>query len=381
MVRRWVAAALLLGLLVPAARAEPQTVTVRLVRSIAQAPYYIAVGKGYFAQEGITVDSGDIRSALDTIGPLATGQLDVSMGRRHRRLLQRRASGLRPARRRRDGHRRARSMATQPLVRKALWDDGTIRSAKDYPRAQGGDQRARRHHRVFPHADGRETWNDGEGHRRDGAAVLTAARRLQNGAIDAGFLPEPLSTTAQLTGTVVLDETDAGIGEGNVTTFMFASTRFMNERPKVALAFMRAMLRGARDAHGPYLKDPAIAASIAKQTGLKVEAIERAAPYAIDPDLDIAKFEPGLAAWKRSTARTDAVNFAVPLQFDKVIDATWFTPRRRAAARATSEPLMSRINVRGRATGHASRTARRSGARCATSRGTCATARRCRTPD
>ena len=42
MIRYWVAAAAVLGLLAPAARAEEQTVTVQLVRSIAQAPFYIA---------------------------------------------------------------------------------------------------------------------------------------------------------------------------------------------------------------------------------------------------------------------------------------------------------------------------------------------------
>ena len=86
------AAMLLLGLLVPAARAEPQTVRVQLVRALAQAPYYIAVANGYFEKEGITIESPNVRSALDTIAPLATGQLDVSYRRRDRRLFQRRAS-------------------------------------------------------------------------------------------------------------------------------------------------------------------------------------------------------------------------------------------------------------------------------------------------
>src|SRR5262249_57171401 len=80
MARRLTVAAVLLALVIPCAHAEPEKVTVRLVRAIAQAPFYIAVSKGYFAQEGITVDAADIRSALDTIAPLATGQLDVSMG-------------------------------------------------------------------------------------------------------------------------------------------------------------------------------------------------------------------------------------------------------------------------------------------------------------
>ena len=269
MARRLIAAALLLGLLVPAAQAEPQTVTVRLVRSIAQAPFYIAVAKGYFEQEGIKLDSGDTRSALDTIGPLATGQLDVSMGAAtagffnaaHQGFDLRVIAAL---------GIQGPVMSTQPLVRKALWDYGTIRSAKDY-----------RGRKVAINAPGDITEyfltliaeKYGMSLKDINVTVLPFAQQLagfRNGAIDAGFLPEPLSSAAQLAGAVVLDEPDAGIGEGTITTFTFASTRFLNERHNVALAFMRAMLRGARDAKGPYLKDPAIAASIAEQTGLKV---------------------------------------------------------------------------------------------------------------
>jgi ABC-type nitrate/sulfonate/bicarbonate transport system substrate-binding protein len=80
MLRHCAAAVVALVLVTPAAQAEPQTVRVQLVRALAQAPYYIAAAKGYFAKEGITVESTDVRSALDAIAPLATGQLDVSVG-------------------------------------------------------------------------------------------------------------------------------------------------------------------------------------------------------------------------------------------------------------------------------------------------------------
>jgi hypothetical protein len=71
---------LLLSLMVPAARAEPQTVHVQMVRTLAQAPYYIAVTNGYFEKEGLAIESSNVRSALDTIAPLAMGQLDVGIG-------------------------------------------------------------------------------------------------------------------------------------------------------------------------------------------------------------------------------------------------------------------------------------------------------------
>ncbi len=321
MARRLSLAATLLGLAVAAAQAEPQTVTVRLVRAISQAPFYIAVSKGYFTQEGITVDAADIRSALDTVGPLATGQLDVSLGAATAGFFNAANKGF-DLRVIAALSAQGPVMSTQPLVRKALWDDGTIRSAKNF-----------RGRKVAINAPGDITEyfltlmaeKYGLGIKDIDVTPLRFGEQLaafKNGAIDAGFLPEPLSSAAQLAGAVALDRPDAGIGEGTVTTFVFAGTKFLRERPKVALAFMRAMIRGARDAQGPYLKDPAIAASIAAQTGIKVEAIQRATPYAIDPDLDITKYEAGLRRQETIHRRNGRLNFAGPLQFDKVLDAS-----------------------------------------------------------
>ena len=320
MARGLIATALLIGLVIAPARAEPQTVTVRLVRAIAQAPFYIAVSKGYFTQENIAVDAADIRSALDTIGPLATGQLDVSMGAATAGFFNAANKGF-------DLRVIAAMgiqgpvMSTQPLVRKDLWDAGTIRSAKDY-----------RGRKVAINAPGDITEyfltlmaaKYGFSVKEINVTPLRFAEQLaafRNGAIDAGFMPEPVSSAAQLDGAAVLNTADAGIGEGTITTFVFAGTKFLNERPKVALAFMRAMLRGARDAQGPYLKDPAIAASIAQQTGLKVEAVQRATPYAIDPDLDIAKHVAGLHRLEAVHRQNGRLNFPGPLDLDKVLDA------------------------------------------------------------
>jgi NitT/TauT family transport system substrate-binding protein len=322
MLRYWAATPLVLGLLVPAAaNAEPQTVTVQLVRSIAQAPYYIAVGKGYFDKEGIKVESSDVRSALDTVAPLATGRLDVSIGAAtagffnaaHQGFDLRVVAAL---------GIQGPVMATQPLIRKALWDDGTIRSAKDY-----------RGHKVAINAPGDITeyflslmaekynmaWKDMNVTPLGFAEQFVA---FKNGAIDAGFLPEPLSTTAQMAGAAVLNKTDAGVGEGTITTFVFFGTKFMHDRPKVALDFLRALVRGGRDAQGPYLKDPAIAGSIAQQTGLKLEAVERSTPYVIDPNLDIAKFEDGLRRQEAEHRQRGEINYQGQLDFKNVIDAS-----------------------------------------------------------
>jgi NitT/TauT family transport system substrate-binding protein len=321
MLRQWAAALVLLGALVTAASAQDQTVTVQLVRSIAQAPYYIAVAKGYFANEGISVQSGIVRSALDTIAPIATGRLDVGIGAATAGFFNAAHQGF-DLRVVASMGVQGPLMATQPLIRKALWDNGAIRSGKDY-----------RGHKIAINAPGDITeyfltLMD----RRYGMTLqdmnitpLGFAEQFvafKNGAIDAGFLPEPLSTTAQMTGTAVLNTADDGVGAGTITTFVFFGTRFMHDRPKTALGFLRALIRGAHDAQGPYLKDPAIAASIARQTGIKVDAIERSVPYAIDPDLDIARFEDQLRQQETVHRENGELNYQGPLPFDNMIDAS-----------------------------------------------------------
>lgn len=325
MMRHWVAAAIALGLLVPtvptAKAAELQTVRVQLVRSIAQAPYYIAVAKGYFAKEGIKVTSGDVRSALDTIAPLATGRLDVSIGAATAGFFNAAHQGF-------DLRVVAAMgiqgpvMATQPLIRKALWENGTIRSGKDY-----------RGRKVAINAPGDITQyfltliakKYGMTLKDMDVVPLRFADQLvafKNGAIDAGFLPEPLASLALSQGSVMLDKPDDGIGTGTVTTFVFYGTKFMRDKPKLALGFMKALLLGARDAHGDYLKNPAIAESIAKQTGIKVQAIEHSVPYYIDPTLDISKYEKGLREQEAIHRANGNINYKGELNFKNVIDAS-----------------------------------------------------------
>lgn len=318
--KKYLAAIFVLGLLVPAARAaELPTVSVQLVRSIAQAPYYIAVAKGYFAQEGIQVQSGDTRSALDAIAPLATGQLDVAIGAATAGFFNAAHQGF-DLRVVAPMGVQGPLMSTQPVIRTALWKNGTIRSAKDY-----------RGRKIAVNAPGDITQyfltlmarKYGMTLKDMDVIPLGFAQQLvafKNGAIDAGFLPEPLASAAELNGSVVLDKPDAGIGAGTITTFVFYGTKFMHDKPKLALGFMKALIRGARDAQGPYLKDPKIAASIAKQTGINIKAIERSVPYYIDPDLDITKYEKGLREQEAVDRENGHLNYKGELDFKKVID-------------------------------------------------------------
>ena len=319
MVRLWVGVLAVVAMLAGVARAE-ETVTVQIVKSLAQAPFYVAEGKGYFAQEGIKVESSEVRSALDTIAPLATGRLDASLGAA--------TAGFFNAAERGFDLRVVAAMgiqgpvmATQPLARKALWDAGTIRSAKDL-----------KGRKVAINAPGDITeyfltlmvQKYGMTLKDLDVTPIAFGEQIvafKNGAIDAGFLPEPLSTTVQMAGSVHLLEPEAGIGKDTITTFMFYGTKFMQERPKVALGFLRALVRAARETQDGYNKNPEVATMIAKETGLKVEAVEQCTPFAIDPNLDIAKYVDGLRREEAVHRANGRLNYSKPLDFDKVVDA------------------------------------------------------------
>lgn len=320
-VRIFAAALVAAGVLVSAARAEDETVHIQLVKSTGQSPFYIAMGKGYFAKEGIQIDSGNVRSALDTIAPMATGRLDGSMGAAtagffnaaHQGFDMRIAAvmGL-----------QGPLMATQPLARKELWDNGTIKSAKDLKGRKvainaPGD--ITEYFLTKMLAKYGMTTKDIELTQMEFALQLVAFR---NAAIDAGFLPEPLATAAKSQGQASLIQPESSIGEGVPTTFLFLATKFMQERPKVALAFVRALVRAARDAQGPYNKDPAIAGMISKQTDLKLEDVENSAPYLFDRNLDISKYEGKLRDEEATARQNGRLNYSEPLSFDRVIDAS-----------------------------------------------------------
>jgi NitT/TauT family transport system substrate-binding protein len=315
------AAALALGLVIPVARADEEIVNIQLVKSTGQSPFYIAMGKGYFAKEGLKIESGNVRSALDAIAPMATGKLDAAMGAATAGFFNAAHQGF-DLRITAAMGLQGPLMATQPLARKELWDNGTIKSAKDL-----------KGRKVAINAPGDiteyflskmlekygMTTKDVELTQMEFALQLVAFR---NGAIDAGFLPEPIATAAKSQGFAALIGPESSIGEGVPTTFLFLATKFMKERPKVAEAFMRALIRGARDAQGSYNKDPVIAAMIAKQTDLKLEDVENSAPYLFDRDLDISKYEAKLRDEEATHRKNGRLNYTEPLSFDKVIDAS-----------------------------------------------------------
>ncbi|HUZ73109.1 MAG TPA: ABC transporter substrate-binding protein [Stellaceae bacterium] len=321
-VQRALAAIFLIVALPAAAPAKDDTVSVGLVISLAQAPYYIAEAKGYFAAEHIAIDSGNFSGAQDAISALATGRLDVSLGAISAGFFNAQARGLDLRAVAALGIQPSPVIATPPVVRKDLWDSGAIKSGADFK----GRKIAVNVPGSIPEylltlilAKYHMTLKDVDETTLGFPQQVIA---FKNKGIDVGFLPEPFAAVALKQGSVAIIKPEAAVGTGDLTTMVFFSGHFMRDRPDVAERFLRAVLRGARDAQGAYLQNPQIDAMLAKETGLKADAIAASIAFDFDPNLDIAKFADSLRRQEHVHMMNGRLNYKTPLPMDRLIDAS-----------------------------------------------------------
>jgi NitT/TauT family transport system substrate-binding protein len=322
---RWMMAAAVLALALPAAAQQPKpdTVSVSQTVTLAQSPYYIAQEKGYFAGEHIAVQSESQRGANDVVGMLATGRLDVSMGAVSAGLFNAVAQGVNLRAVAALGLQPTATRVTTPSVaRKDLWDTGAIKSGADF-----------RGRKVAINVPGSipeflltlildkygMTVKDVDEVAIGFPEMLIA---LSNKSLDVAMLPEPYTTTAEQQGLGVVIVPEEHVGAGELTSMVFMSEAFMHDRHDVAVRFLRALLRAAKETGEGYTKDPAMDALLAKATGLKLEAIRDSVAYAFDPTLDIGKYAPSLERQEAAFRKNGRLSYPATLSMDKLVDAS-----------------------------------------------------------
>ncbi|HUZ72963.1 MAG TPA: ABC transporter substrate-binding protein [Stellaceae bacterium] len=317
----WTVALVLLVQAFPAmAQTKLDHVSVGVVISLANAPYFVALEKGYLKDEGIETDSGSFNGAQDMTSALATGQLDVGLGAFNAGFFNAAHAGLDLRGVAALGYQPSPVIATPPLVRKDLWDNGTIRSGKDL-----------KGRKVAVNTPGATpeytlslilqkygmTLKDVDETMLGFPQMVIA---LENKAVDAAFVSAPFHAIALRDGTAVLLKPDDGVTAGDITTVVFFSGKFLRDRPQVGERFLRALLRGARETQAGYTKNPATAALLAKATGLKLTDIEASIPFAFDPHLDIVRFEPSIRRQETQHGKDGRLNYKGHVPMDKMID-------------------------------------------------------------
>ena len=215
--------------------------------SSSDAPLFIADKKGYFKQEGITVEFTAFDSAAKMIAPLGTGQLEVGAGSP--------AAGFFNAVARNVNIKIVADKGSMPpgygylaiLVRKDLVDGGKYKGYGDFKGMK-----------VALPAPGTTTdgtlnealkrgglkWTDVEVTHLGFPQHVIA---FQNKAIDASVTTEPSATRAEQLGVAVrVGGGDQVFPNQQVATILY-SADFIKQRPDDARKFMRAYLKAARD--------------------------------------------------------------------------------------------------------------------------------------
>ncbi|HEV8339521.1 MAG TPA: ABC transporter substrate-binding protein [bacterium] len=265
-----------LALIFPSvAPAQPTLTRLRVVHVPVMifGPLYVAIERGYFAQQGIEVELIGTPGGASSFVVLASGRAEVVIGGLGAALFNAAARGLDfkvvgPV------HSEKPPVPTPLVVSKRAYDSGEIRSVKDL-----------RGKKVSVNALGSATefWMQAALHKGgltmsdvDLVAVnfpeVPAA--LANGAIAAGLLGEPLATLAEERGQIVRLSDD--FINGVQVTAIYYSGEFMRSRPDLATGFLVAWLRASRDLYGNGYRRETNVRIIEKYTGVPADVVRRA---------------------------------------------------------------------------------------------------------
>ncbi|HXF81335.1 MAG TPA: ABC transporter substrate-binding protein [bacterium] len=317
-----IAVALIAALAAPgAARGQGQPLTkIRVVHVpvLIFAPLYVAIERGYFAREGLEVELISTPGGVSSFVVLASGRAEVVVGGLGAALFNAAARGLDfkvvgPV------HMEKPPVSTPLVVSKKAYDSGQIRAVRDL-----------RGKRVAVNVLGSATefWLNAAllrgGLSMDDVQVVAVnfpevPAALENGAIAAGLLGEPLATLAEDRGQVVRLSDD--FINGVQVTALYYSGQFMREQPKAAVGFMVAWLRASRDLYGDGYKRDDVAAIVQKYTGVPAAVVKRAAAPFHEPNgrMNFNDFKRLQEFFKRRGALT----YEKPLEPRQYIDTAY----------------------------------------------------------
>jgi NitT/TauT family transport system substrate-binding protein len=271
---------------VAGAVATPDRVLLAWVRSINGAPLAVATQRGYFEEEGLSIESSEFRSGADVVGALGTGQLDVSSGtisagtfnawQRGVKMIVVASQSVYPG----EG-----LIPSNVVVRRELFDSGAVRSAADFRgrklaiNARGGINEV-----IVARMLARR------GLKLDDVDLVTLPftdhiSALANGAIDVTAAPEPFGTLAIDQGVGVrLEEDQRSVGEMQPAHYMISAS-FAETRADVAVRFLMALMRGARELQGNWVADRQLAKIVEDEIGIKPDLLARMILPNYSPDL------------------------------------------------------------------------------------------------
>ena len=235
-----------IGVLAVCSRADAQNVRVGIVNSSTDVPFFIADAKGYFKEEGLSVELIPFDAGAKMIAFLGTGDLDVGGGAPSVALYNAAAQGIQIRIVADKAHHAAGLGHAALMVRKDLIDSRKFTDFKDLKGLKvavvgvgSGDES------VLNEAlkRGGLKWGDAN------VVYLGFPQHppaFQNGAIDASLTSEPFYTVIKKAGTAVAFARNGQIYPDQQSTVLMYGVGFTKNKPDLASKFIRAYIRAAR---------------------------------------------------------------------------------------------------------------------------------------
>ena len=272
----------------PAAARPLTTLKIATLRPAADAGIFIALEKGYYQEEGIELEMAQVDVGAQTIGFLASGQIDVGGGGQSPALINAVQRGINVKAVVDKGSFPPGFGSTALLVRRDLADAGAIR---DYPDLRGRTIAtpalgSTAHMMVMKALErGGLTHRDVE---HVNVPFPDQVQALANGIIDVGATVEPFITFATEQNIAVRWKGADEVYPGQQGALLMYGPNLLQNQPDLGRAFLVAYLRGVRDyndATRKGLNRAEIYAMLAKNTTVKDVALwERMVPTGLNPD-------------------------------------------------------------------------------------------------
>ncbi len=216
---------------------------------------YVALDRGYFAEQGIDVAMENITDPTTMVPSLATGQIDVGNGAMSAGLWNALARGA-----------DLRLVALQSYIPPGIEGAGYVVRKADLDNGLIGD---------YPTLKGKRVSNNGTGNytqivlgkaAEKGGLTLAdveivdmgqpdAILALANGSIDIATLSEPIRTATLAQSWAAQWKDYSEISPGQQATAWVYSAPFATERPDVGRRTIVALLRGIRELYGAFNRD------------------------------------------------------------------------------------------------------------------------------
>ena len=267
----------------PAASEESGLTKVRVghVPVTIYAPLFVAVDKGYFAEEGIEVELLPVEGGTENVVQVAAGNFDVAGGGIGAGMLNAVARGVEfeiaaPL------HTERPPLTSPFVVSKARFDSGELTKMSDL-----------KGKKVSTNAKGSATeywlWKALQQGGLDfpdvevlGVGFREVPAALENGSLDGAILGEPLATLAEDQGLIARVSED--FIEGFTPTVIYFNKDWSTNHPDLAKGFIKAFLRGARDLNGDQWYSDENLAIIEKYTKVPADVVKRANRSYHDPN-------------------------------------------------------------------------------------------------